>query len=77
MYLTLATFYGRFTDNKDIGKHNDHPNSYCYHFGTGGFDGGCDGVHTMEPGMSKMVFLNCYTWSCFKWRWDSYCKYKA
>ena len=74
MYLTLATFYGRFTDNKDIGKHYDHPNSYCYHFGTGGFDGGGDGVHTMEPGM---VFLNCYTWSCFKWRWDSYCKYKA
>ena len=60
MYLTLATFYGRFTDNKDIGKHYDHPNSYCYHFGTGGFDGGGDGVHTMEPGMSKMVFLNCY-----------------
>ena len=57
MYLTLATFYGRFTDNKDIGKHYDHPNSYCYHFGTGGFDGGGDGVHTMEPGMSKMVLL--------------------
>ena len=77
MYLTLATFYGRFTDNKDIGKHYDHPNSYCYHFGTGGFDGGGDGVHTMEPGMSKMVFLNNATWSCFKCRWDSYCKYKA
>ena len=48
MYLTLATFYGRFTDNKDIGKHNDHPNSYCYHFGTGGLGGG---VHPTEPEM--------------------------